>query len=513
LRTQDLAPLRNQFAILSVARDEEAATHLAQDVRKFGYHESASSPAAGSISLAMSEPPHILLIDYDAPTEIEDYLTAMQDASPETLVILLIRAEQSLLAFELVGKGLAYDAVVQPLVSPLELSQTIDRAASELYHLFETEQLREYLTGKGPGSARANPAQGNTNSNDFDELSLNEFIAQLGNTRGLDETIQVFIDSLSREWKETPVLYFKYLPSHASLPLALAAGKKIDQYRGFGVDLKRETPEQIIEFFRAPESSLLLKTFVKDVFSAHDYTAFTHTTEGEALGLFVALTKHSEEIWNLRSRVLALKRIFDLSYKKNVTLKEKHALDFLDSLTGVSNRRSFTQKLEDEVSRARRILMPLSLITVDLDNFHKVNEKVGFQQADAVLKAVAAILKKTTRVSDVIARTGPDEFTLLLPHTGQTGAAIKAERLRRLIESTKFPLLGHGAGHVTVSAGVSEYPSLCQDGEGLVRSADEALSQVRESQNKVCLAAAPQDFQMDFTPNEVKAEDSIKVKR
>jgi diguanylate cyclase (GGDEF)-like protein len=503
LRTQDLAALRNQFVILSVDRDDESAAALASDVLSYGYTDSRSMPAAGSISLAMSEPPHILLCDYDAPTEIEDYLVAMQDASPETLVILLIRAEQSLVAFELIQKGLAYDSVVRPFVSPLELSQKIDRAASELYHLFETEQLRDYLTGKGPNSARAK------NGGEFDELSLNDYLAQLAATKDVDETTQIFCEALSREWKDAPVLYFKYLPGHASLPLALAAGQKIEQFRGFGIDLRKESPEQIVEFFRAPHQSKNLKTFIHKFFSAEEFTAFTHSAEGEALGLFVALTKQVQDVWNLHSRALALKRIFEVSWKKNVTLKEKHALDITDSLTGVSNRRYFTQKLEDEISRSRRILMPLSLITLDIDQFHKVNEKIGFQQADAILKAVGAILKKTTRVSDLVARTGPDEFTILLPHTGHTGAAIKAEKLRRMIESTKFPLLGLGAGLLTVSGGVSEYPSLSLDGESLLRSADESLSQVRAHQNKVCLATVSPDFKLDFTPNEVTAEESV----
>ncbi len=505
MRTQDLAALRNQFIVLSVDRDEESAASLAREVQSYGYSDSFSSPAAGSISHAMSEPPHILLCDYGAPTEIEDYLVSIQDASPETLVILLIRAEQSLVAFELIQKGLAYDSVVRPFVSPLELSQKIDRAASELYHLFETEQLREYLTGKGPNSARVKTG------GEYDEQTFNEYLARLDGTKDLDETTQIFCETLSREWKDTTVLYFKYLPGHASLPLALAANQKIDKFRGLGIDLRKESPDQIVEFFRAPDQSKNLQAFVREVFSADAFTAFTHTAEGEALGLFVALSKQVHDIWNLHSRALALKRIYDINWKKNVTLKEKHALDITDSLTGVSNRRYFTQKLEDEISRSRRILMPLSLITLDIDQFHKVNEKIGFQQADSILKALGTILKKTTRVNDLVARTGPDEFTLLLPHTGQLGAAVKAERLRRMIESAKFPLLGSSGGTITVSAGVSEYPSLAMDGESLVRSADEALSQVRVDQNKVCLATVSADFKLDFKPNEVRAEDSMSM--
>ena len=271
-------------------------------------------------------------------------------------------------------------------------------------------------------------------------------------------------------------------------------------------------PSHLAEFFKAPEKSDDLRKFIKEIFKVGEFTAFTHSVENEVVGLFVILTNSREDFLSPHSRALSLKKVFDLAYKMNVTLKEKHALDISDPLTGLLNRRHFSKKLEEEISRARRIVMPLSLITIDCDRFHEINEKIGFQQADTILKVIAAVLKKTTRVSDVIARTGPDEFTLLLPHTGQTGAAIKAERLRLLIQSTKFPILGSSAGSLTVSCGVSEYPSLSSDGEGLLRSADDALAQVRKTGNRVCVATVLSDFKLDFIPREVSAEDSA-IKR
>lgn len=498
MRNQELAANKHQFLVLAVDRDETLAQSLADESKAFGYPETSGFAAAGSISHIMSEPPHILLCDFDAPTEIEDYLTAVRDASPETLVILLTRADQQLLAFELIEKGLAYDSVVRPLVSPLELSQKMDRAASELFHLFETEQLRVFLTKK---KAPGEPS---------DDSALNDYLARSATTKDLDETIQIFLETLSVEWAGKPVFYFKYLPSHASLPLAQAAGTGVERYRGLGLDLKKEGVSQLNEFFRQPEKSEALISFAIEVLQTREFTAFAHSNDGEMLGLFVALKAASGDFENPHSRPLALKSIFELVYKRNLTLKEKHTLDVSDPLTGLLNRRHFTQKLEEEISRARRILMPLSLITIDCDQFHKVNEKLGFQQADAILKAVAGILKKTTRVSDLMARTGPDEFTLLLPHTGHTGAAIKAERLRRLVQSTRFPLLGGESGSLTISCGVSEYPSLAGDAEGLLQSADEALTQVRAGGNKVCLATPAPDFRMDFTPREVPAEESVR---
>jgi len=102
-----------------------------------------------------------------------------------------------------------------------------------------------------------------------------------------------------------------------------------------------------------------------------------------------------------------------------------------------------------------------------------------------------------------VARIEASGFAILMPHTPHMGAAMKAERIRRMIVATRFPSLVE-AGSITVSCGVSEYPSFTSDAESLLRSAREALDQVRDG-GRVCLATAPQGFQSDFIPHEVPA--------
>ena len=114
---------------------------------------------------------------------------------------------------------------------------------------------------------------------------------------------------------------------------------------------------------------------------------------------------------------------------------------------------------------------------------------------------IGMILKKTTRATDIIARTGPDEIMFILPHTDHLGAAVKAERIRRMIETTKFPVLeNQEMNHLSVSVGVSEYPSFCNDAESLLKSCDEALFQVKQAGgNRVCISTPPMGFQPDFS--------------
>jgi len=100
-----------------------------------------------------------------------------------------------------------------------------------------------------------------------------------------------------------------------------------------------------------------------------------------------------------------------------------------DSLTGLSNRRVFEERIYSMVDSAKRYHHPLSMISMDLDNFKMINDNLGHQSGDEVLKAVAQVLKKAVRSTDLLVRMGGDEFLLILDNTELANARILAERL------------------------------------------------------------------------------------
>lgn len=161
--------------------------------------------------------------------------------------------------------------------------------------------------------------------------------------------------------------------------------------------------------------------------------------------------------------------------------KEKSAA-IHDPLTGLGNRRAFDSALNHELARMKRTGGPVSLIMCDIDHFKKVNDALGHQTGDLVLKEMAEIIKTSCREMDVPARFGGEEFVILLPDTSLEGAALAAERLRAAVEAHAFP----GAGHVTVSLGVaqtSEHP------EELVNQSDQAMyAAKRGGRNRVSVA-------------------------
>jgi diguanylate cyclase (GGDEF)-like protein len=169
-----------------------------------------------------------------------------------------------------------------------------------------------------------------------------------------------------------------------------------------------------------------------------------------------------------------------------------------DGLTGLVNRRSFDEIIEDEFNKAQNMQMACSLILIDLDHFKSVNDTYGHQAGDEVLRRVAGILKeriKEIRSSDsvIAARYGGEELAVLLPDIGLSGTERVAEVIRHSIETsiikfneTKIP--------VTASLGISTYsPHAMENVEALVAAADNALYQAKaEGRNRVCgLTSSP----------------------
>lgn len=148
-----------------------------------------------------------------------------------------------------------------------------------------------------------------------------------------------------------------------------------------------------------------------------------------------------------------------------------------DAVTGIANHRTFHERLHAEVERARRYGRDLSLVLFDVDHFKQVNDRYGHQAGDRVLAEVARRLQEQAREGELVARIGGEEFAWLMPETGQDGAYVAADRVRRAVAAEPFD---DGVGTVTVSAGVcaSEHG---HDAEDLVRFADRALYWAKDS--------------------------------
>ena len=146
-----------------------------------------------------------------------------------------------------------------------------------------------------------------------------------------------------------------------------------------------------------------------------------------------------------------------------------------DGLTRLYNRRSFDERLRQELVRSRRYGNELSLMMIDLDHFKEVNDRHGHAAGDAVLTQVALLLADSMRASDFAARYGGEEFAVLLPHTGKADALHLAERLRQSIEGKRFASCEQHFS-ITASIGVSSLDGRAlSPNDDLLLRADQAL--------------------------------------
>jgi diguanylate cyclase (GGDEF)-like protein len=165
-------------------------------------------------------------------------------------------------------------------------------------------------------------------------------------------------------------------------------------------------------------------------------------------------------------------------------LAEVERLATIDGLTGVANRRTFENALHREVARAGRTSQPLSLVVLDIDHFKSVNDTLGHQAGDEVLRHVGAALASHAREVDLAARYGGEEFCVLLPACPPDDAMAVAERLRGAIAEYSGPTA------VTVSAGVATLPFDAATDTALVAAADQALYRAKSGGRDRTVAAA-----------------------
>jgi diguanylate cyclase (GGDEF)-like protein len=150
-----------------------------------------------------------------------------------------------------------------------------------------------------------------------------------------------------------------------------------------------------------------------------------------------------------------------------------------DPLTGLYNRRLFSETFERELNRGRRYGSPLGLVVLDLHRFKEVNDKHGHPRGDEVLRAAAATLKKALRTSDFAFRIGGDEFALLLPQTDAEQALALSRRVETVFAEMLQPLqliIG-----VSMDHGVATFPQDGEQADQLIRVADERLYRLKQA--------------------------------
>ena len=218
------------------------------------------------------------------------------------------------------------------------------------------------------------------------------------------------------------------------------------------------------------------------------------------VAVFVELTKKNLELraktdeLSRLNQDLRVQRLADLERingeleqevaERKVAEERAHALSIRDALTGLVNRRSLIQQLEHAVASADRNKSEFALLFLDLDKFKAINDTLGHEVGDELLRQVAARLLAAVRVSDVVARLGGDEFVVLLEGAGASANAVRVARKIEQAHRHAFEISTHRV-HTTTSIGIGLYPQDAANAAQLMKNADIAMYHAKQKRGSI----------------------------
>jgi len=187
------------------------------------------------------------------------------------------------------------------------------------------------------------------------------------------------------------------------------------------------------------------------------------------------------ELTALRRRLAELE---EETRQLRARLEEQRRKAMVDALTGIPNRLAFDERLQQEYARWKRFGEPLSLVVWDVDHFKRINDRLGHQAGDKVLKVIAKKLAEGIRETDFLARYGGEEFVMLMPGADLDGARRASDKLRERIARTPFRFKGQPL-EITLSAGIAQFHR-GDDPRAVFERADAALYRAKEAGRNRC---------------------------
>lgn len=172
--------------------------------------------------------------------------------------------------------------------------------------------------------------------------------------------------------------------------------------------------------------------------------------------------------WNMGMRLGIFLTINHLLGALKGAYDREKRLARTDALTGITNRRYFTELLQAEVLRSRRYRYPLTVAYIDVDNFKAVNDQYGHGTGDLLLNLIAQAMNTQVRSIDVVGRLGGDEFAIMLPQTGPKQAQIVLPRVQQKL----MQIVEHHGWPISFSIGVATFIRLPRTAKELVSQAD-----------------------------------------
>ncbi len=474
----DFTRVRQDFTVYVVDSETSYCDLVSECLKGAGYHVETFMKGEDIIEQIKAHPPHIIILGtYLLGMTGLQLVRQVREISADIQMIVMANYAEGEIASEALSFG-ATDRIFKPIQNVADVITAVDRVTERRYLEFSNEALYKKMV-------ESKTAQRKLRRRFVYERSVLDLAqtisSKLKKCRDGSQCLTTTVEELAKHL-DTQVLFFRHIPTQNNF---ICTHANVEDVKGLQFSLAAAALEA------DPES---VRDILTVVLSQNQFDYRVASPSGNILGIFVFGKSLNDPV--LRRSIEHSLQIFETHYELFEIQKILFENLIKDDLTGVWTKAEFEKRSIEEISRSRRLKMPVSMLFIGIDNAEALKTELGSDGFDITIKRFVNLLQRTSRVTDIIGRYGDAELGILLPHTDKLGAAVKAEKFRRLVERAELSTKPESV--IRVSVGVSEYPSLCMDAETLWNAADSAYFQVKKIGNKVCLAATPKGFEPDF---------------
>lgn len=498
--------LRSQFVLFMFFHDEQKLAHLKAEIVAASYECFAFNDQQTMLDRIPEAKPHVVIADLESlETPMSDFVDQCSQHHEDVQFILLASEAQISVLKEYRDYNLFSIVDSQSSQVAESLLWQVDLCAEALYlkavnlqvlsQKNDLEMEIHQLTDKISSGSLV--AQKPSASKREGHLSVDSIVGAYKQIESREDLVMQFFSRLTN----VGCIYFKFLPTVQSFIATYSLGVDLESIKGIGARLTSEESQSLDQLVLEDFCPLALKPVLAEGLGLTDYFVKSLRGPSGLDGLMVFWDGRGQSLSSVLDFISDEFSIFHLIYQISSYQQKVQTVDTQDHLTGLFNRQMYESKLSEEISRSRRLKHPLSVIKLSIDHFDDLESKLGRFNRDVIVKALAQLIVKTSRVNDICCRTDENEFTLILPHSPIQGAALRAERLRRIIEAHSFSVT---TLRVLVSCGVSEYPTLARGADELDQGAWQALNFIQQKNgNKVCVYKPTEQFKPDFEVSSV----------
>ena len=484
MKIRELAP---EFTVFIFSQDADIGSRTKFELTISKYDTHFFSDYEEMFLRISLGPPHVIIIDQSSLVKsLSEVFQNILKISSEIKFICLAENEilNQLKDYRDYNMVQCFDRAHIAVVE--QICMAVDQTCESLYRLYQNEQiyntyigvLQELNTLKSEVSRQhAGPS-----ARPF-QMRISEY--RMAETK--EELIQIF-------FKQTPAQSWVFLKFIKSIQTYIAVSSN-NMPKAWIEGLSYKIPTDQVDFNEKvlvgdfPE---VLLTHIKTKWAVDTLKVLPLILKKEIEGLFITpqdILAETAEDFTLMGMVYNLIALES---------QPKH-LDVEDVLTGFFNELFYKRILDKEINRSKRTFAPISVIKISIDTFREIEVSQGRPFCDEIIKKIADVIKESSRLPDFACRTDDNEFSVILVNCNRKGAALRADRLRQHLKTESFSKTGFV---VTVSQGISEYPSLTKTAETLDETSRKALDFIiTKGGDKICIYKAPHDHKPDFQVN------------